>query len=221
MEQLHRLVASGWAAILSPGPEDVTESWGSALDDTAIPASLRRRMGRLERHAIRCALGVLPEQADTEIVYCSRYGNLETLTNLLRSLANRELLSPMSFSGSVHNAAPGLVGQITKRRLSHTAIAAGPSSVLAGLIESYARLVVDAHSQAILVYGDLVFPAILAEFDGEDVPGIAMAVRLSLSDFDVDGSADSHAVGPGRKGALELVNALRRGARSIAIERYS
>src|SRR3984957_23631 len=96
---------------------------GGAADETAIPAGLRRRMGKLERLAVRCALGVLGTESTDELIFCSRYGNLETLLSLLRGIACDQLVSPMAFSGSVHNATPGYIGQIRGERIRHTALA--------------------------------------------------------------------------------------------------
>jgi hypothetical protein len=213
-----QLVVTEWAALFPVTGVDAPSVLGRAVDDDAIPSPLRRRMGRLERYSIRCALGLLDDHVDAELIFCSQYGNLETLTGLLRTLSRRELVSPMAFSGSVHNATPGLIGQMLKRRLNHTAISAGANTLTAGLIEAYARLVVDLGVQVILIYCDLDFPEILAEFDEESGSGIALALRLSLGEADADHAGRSLPSSSPRQAAIALLGAVRSGERHISAE---
>lgn len=198
-----------WAAILVSGVDGNQDSFGRALNEDALPPSVRRRMGRLEKLGARCTLGVLDETPTGELIFCSRYGNLETLSSLLGGIAEEQLMSPMQFAGSVHNAAPGLVGQIRKERLSHTAIAAGPDTLRAGLLEGALRLMSGQESDVTLMFADMALPGFYLEFGDEDVPGVAMALRLQLAETDDD--AEANLIGPGRRGALELMEALRKG----------
>lgn len=216
MGQVCRLEATEWAAILPGARGEAATIRGAAAEESSIPAGLRRRMGRLERLSIRCALGVLGDPAEGELVFCSRHGNLDTLSALLQALANRELLSPMGFSGSVHNATPGLIGQVTRQRLSHTALSAGMNTLHAGLVESFARLHLDKSARVTLIYCDLDFPAFFAAFDEERADGVALAIGLSSS---VSGIRDRlHTVAPGRQGVIGLVHALQDGVKQIAME---
>lgn len=204
-----------WAAILVSGVDGRPESFGHALDENALPTAMRRRMGRLEKLAACCALGVLDDIPTGELIFCSRHGNLETLSSLLGGLAEEQLMSPMQFSGSVHNATPGLVGQIRKERLSHTALAAGPNTLRAGLIESAARLANGDESDVTLIFADMALPEFYREFGDEEAPGIAMAVRLQRAEPD-DG-VETISAGQGRLGALELLDALRKGPVRLAV----
>jgi hypothetical protein len=213
MRNLRNLRVGRWAAVVN-GDFGAERSLGDAAPEDAIPAALRRRMGRLERLAVRCTLGVLDKSGDTdELIFCSRHGNVETLASLLRSIAAREPMSPMAFSGSVHNAAPGLVGQICKERLTHTAVAAGSNTFAAGLIESYARLATDECRDTTLIFADLRLPEPFHAFEDEDAPGVAIALRLTLSPD--DGNATQ--IAPGRAGVLELLDRLNSGTAHIAV----
>ena len=214
MKNRRNLRVGRWGAIVVEPNSSAAQDFGSAAREDFIPAALRRRMGRLERLAVRCTLGVLDDSGATdELVFCSRHGNVETLAALLRSIAAREPVSPMSFSGSVHNAVPGLVGQIRKERLSHTAIAAGRETFNAGLIECYARLATEECHDVTLTFADVRLPEPFAVFEDEPVPGVVIALRLGL------GSDDSGAVAvaPGRAGVLELLDRLTAGADRIAL----
>lgn len=207
-----------WAAILVGGNADAQEVLGTPSGEDAIPPAIRRRMGRLERLAVRCTLGVLRTEGGTdELIFCSRYGNVEALCSLLGSIAAREPMSPMVFSGSVHNAVPGLVGQIRKERLSHTALAAGRQTFIAGLMESYALLAADACRDVTLTFTDLALPDVYHDFEDEDRPGIAMALRLALA---VKSGAATTAK-PGRAGVFSFLDGLKAGAMQIALDESS
>jgi hypothetical protein len=216
MRNLRNLRVGRWAAIVVDADLVVGRNFGDAAPEDAIPAAIRRRMGRLERFAVRCTLGVLDKSGATdELVFCSRHGNVETLTSLLRSIAAREPMSPMAFSGSVHNAVPGLVGQICKERLSHTAIAAGGSTLAAGLIESYARLATEECRDVTLTFADVRLPEPFHVFEDEDKPGLAIALRLTLG----SDASEAAPVAPGRTGVLELLDRLNSGGTQITLGR--
>jgi hypothetical protein len=214
MKNLRNLRVGRWAAIVVDADSVAGRVFGVTAPEDAIPAAIRRRMGRLERFAVRCTLGVLDKSGATdELVYCSRHGNVETLAALLRSIAAREPVSPMAFSGSVHNAVPGLVGQICKERLSHTAVAAGGSTFAAGLIECYARLATEECRDVTLTFADVRLPEPFLVFEDEDKPGVAMALRLTLGSDDPEVAP----VPPGRTGVLELLNRLVAGDTEIGL----
>lgn len=177
-------------------------------------------MGRLERLAVRCALAVLDDElADGptgELVFCSRCGNVETLSALHRGIATAQLMSPMAFSGSVHNASPGLVGQVRNERLSHTAISAGAHTFAAGLVEAYTRLLLDECKDVTVIFADVLLPDIYGAFEPEAEDGVAAAMRIGRAD-DFEGLPVA-TVKPGRKGVLALLEELREGAVGISLE---
>lgn len=199
-----------WAAIHVGEGEEVL---GDAGAEDVIPAGIRRRMGKLERLAVRCTLGLLASGTTSEIVFCSRYGNIETLGSMFSSIAAGELLSPMAFSGSVHNAAPGLVTQIRKEQIPHTALAAGPHTFESGLIEAYALLTAEDCSDVVVCFADLRLPELYGEFEVEQQPGLALALRLVLG----AAAKEESDVGPGRAGALGVLARLQQGETEFAV----
>ena len=205
-----------WAAILVPHDRTSKEElFGSQVSEDEIPSGVRRRMGRIERLAVRCTLGVLQTRTRTdELIYCSRYGNVESLHALLSTVGSGELMSAITFSGSVHNAVPGLVGQIRKERLSHTAVAGGPQTFVAGLIESYTRLKLAECRDVTLTFADLPLPDGYHEFEAEHQPGIVLALRLECAAT----IAAAIAVKPGRIGVLGVLEGLKSGRGQIALE---
>ncbi len=216
MRQLDNLQVGRWAAVTAEADGSARETFGHAAGEDEIPAALRRRMGKLERLAARCTLGVLKGDDSTdELVFASRYGNLESLCGLLSSIAAREPMSPMGFSGSVHNAVPGLVGQIRKERLSHTAIAAGRNTLTAGIFECYARLAIGDCRDVTLIYADFVLPQAYRTFEEEgDVAGFALALRLVRAEQPGPGMM----AGPGRRGAHAILEGLQKGMNQLVVD---
>jgi len=66
-----------------------------------------------------------------------------------------------------------------KARIGHTAIAAGPQTLSAGLAEAWLRLGERPHMKLVLVFADLPLPGIYSQFADSDMGGIAFALRLS------------------------------------------
>lgn len=196
-----------WAAVCSGANGE--QRFGEAAGEEIIPSGYRRRMGKLERIAVRCMLSVLTSGAVSNLIFCSRFGNIETLSALLRSIAAREPVSPMAFSGSVHNAAPGLAGQIRKERIAHTALAGGAETLQAGLVEAYASLVCDG-GEVVVTFADLPLGDVYSEWETEAGGGVGLALALGLVEAD-----SPVAVLPGRAGAIRLIERLASGENAL------
>jgi hypothetical protein len=206
-----KLKIGKWAVISGNG-----ESSGTPGSEEKIPSALRRRMGPLERLAVRCTLGVLEGSPSTdELIYCSRYGSVETLCALLRSIAVREPVSPMAFSASVHNAVPGLVGQVRQERFNYTAISAGRSTFSAGLIECCARLATEECRDVTLVLADMMLPAPYCEFAEKDASNLAVAMRLGLAR---QNGAATITAKPGATLLSTVLDGLKAGVSQISLD---
>lgn len=172
------MVIDGWSAAFVDDRSKTIQRFGGCFEEARIPSNLRRRMGPMERLMGECALGVLRDLPAAEIILCSRYGNVDVLVSLLRSISKRESLSPMAFSLAVHNAAAGLLGQIRGDRTAHTALAAGRDTLLAGLIDGYARLATDCKRPIALLFGDWPLPEIYRRYTDLECGGTAMALLI-------------------------------------------
>lgn len=73
------------------------------------------------------------------IISC-REGDISRRFKLLANLAQKEMLSPIDFSMSVHNAIIGFHSIASNNKRAHTALAAGENSLGIGLLESIALL---------------------------------------------------------------------------------
>ncbi len=172
------IVIDEWSGAFVDEQSKTVHRLGGCIEEVQIPAKLRRRMGPMERIMAQCALGVLCDLPAAEIVLCSRYGNVDVLASLLRSISKHEPLSPMAFSLAVHNAVAGLMGQIRGDRAAHTALAAGRETLFAGLLEAYARLATDCERPIALVFGDWPLPEIYRRFTDLECGGTAMACLM-------------------------------------------
>ncbi len=146
-----------------------------------IPAMMKRRLtplGRLVVGALYDATHYL-EKNDilTTIpwVVASRHGDADRVGNLLTDISAQDLLSPMTFSQSVHNAIIGTFSIATKNTAMHTAIAAETSSFEMGLLETYA-LQKEKGGFVGYVYYDTTM---LKQYD-DIIPGNALAKDVCL-----------------------------------------
>lgn len=113
-------------------------------------------------------------------VYTSSYGEIETMIQLLDVIFRGDgQLSPIRFKNSVHNAASGL-GSIGQSNTGFTtALAAGPRSFEAGMIEAIA-LAAHTPCDVVVSAADDTIPAPLGALDARR--GLAIGVALSSRD---------------------------------------
>ena len=104
---------------------------------SSLSAMSLRRLTPLGKNAFKMLDKCTITENISWVVSC-RHGDSDRMVSLLKSLANREILSPSDFSLSVHNAIIGVFSISTKNKNSHTALSAGELSFEAGLIEAYA-----------------------------------------------------------------------------------
>jgi hypothetical protein len=98
----------------------------------ALPASLRRRITPIGRHALSAVWG-LPEIANARLVLSSRHGEFSRTASLLEAIVNDNELSPADFTLSVHHALIGLLSISLSNPRGHSAVAAGKDSFCFGL----------------------------------------------------------------------------------------
>jgi hypothetical protein len=151
-------------ATAGPAPGDGGAAAPAASHDARpAPALLapneRRRasdgvLAAIEVAAAALADAAWPEGADLASVFTSSDGDLATTDALCRTLAqNPLLLSPTRFHHSVHNAASGYWAIARRSRAASTALAAGPYSVAAGLLEAASLCAADG-APVLLVASD-------------------------------------------------------------------
>lgn len=113
------------------------------------------------------------------LVFASQHGELGYTVSLLRALAAEELLSPATFSLSVHNAAAGLFSILRADRSESTALAAGEETFGHALMEGFCQLDADPRRPVLVVYADGPFPEEYRPFAEGRQESRALALLLS------------------------------------------
>jgi len=168
-----------WAGVRLTGAEQLWHRYGGSVEERVIPAAHRRRLGAFARMAVACGLS-LDHVEELDIVFCSRYGDMDVACKLLMDLAVGGTLSPAAFSMSVLNASPGVIDLIRKSNVGHTAVAAGSQSLSAGLVEAWGRLMANPQRRVALIYAETTLPTERSGCSAEDITGHALALELSL-----------------------------------------
>lgn len=133
----------------------------------AMPAMQRRRLGLLGKMALEVAYACLGERQGVPMIFCSRHGEVSRSVELLRNLAQGELLSPTSFGLSVHNAIGGMFSIARGDKANHIALSGGHCSIEHALVEA-CGLLADGEKAVLLVAYDCPLPDVYAEFQDDD-----------------------------------------------------
>ncbi|KXI29331.1 beta-ketoacyl synthase chain length factor [Paraglaciecola hydrolytica] len=146
-----------------------------------IPAMQRRRLSPFAKIALHCAIEASGSaQSDIPVVFSSRHGDLHRTTGLIEDIAQGKDLSPTQFGLSVHNAAVGLFSIFSGNQAPISAIAAGQSSFMVGLIDSVAKLKANKLPRILYVYCDLVVPECYSQYVEHDVSiGIGLLIEAA------------------------------------------
>ncbi|MGI2224041.1 beta-ketoacyl synthase chain length factor [Shewanella frigidimarina] len=142
-----------------------------------IPAMLRRRFSRLTKMMLTAAHQCQPEN-NCRSIFSSRHGELTRTLGLLKDITQKQALSPMAFSQSVHNTASGIFGIVNNNTASSTSIAAGEQTLTQALIEAYAQLV-QSPQPLLVVFGDDPVPPVYSEFTHEVELPLALGLYLA------------------------------------------
>lgn len=125
---------------------------------THLPANFKRRSSLGVKQALEVALDCFAQsKEDVSIdytVFASQHGEVNRVQSLLKQIAQKELLSPMDFSQSVHNTASGLLSLAQGIKTNINSIAAGKDTFFMAVIEALTYLQLNPHSQVLLVIYD-------------------------------------------------------------------
>lgn len=83
-------------------------SQGENIDLSSIPMMTRRKLSPAGKIAMSTMLEVYDGDKNTDLVYASRYGELERVVKLIKQQIEENEISPTGFSFSVHNSTIGL-----------------------------------------------------------------------------------------------------------------
>ena len=128
-----------------------------------VDPMLRRRLSPLAKMTLSAAYECSKDVPGVRFVYASRHGELARTTAMLKNLAEKESLSPASFSLSVLNASAGLFSMIFKNTAPTTAVSAVTSSFGYGLLEAFLQFSENPGQPVLYVFSDEPLPAIYGE----------------------------------------------------------
>ena len=173
-------------------PVAACAAWRAGEDEAAPPVGfiepqLRRRLSLLDRIALHVAHACVKDGEAVRVVFASRHGELARSAELLAQLAAAEMPSPMAFSLSVLNAAPGLYGIARKDRSASTAVSAGAETFPMALIEAAAQAWGEPNVPVVVAFADEPPPAVYRAL--VDTPRRAHAIGVRL-----DARAAKHSV---------------------------
>lgn len=118
---------------------------------------LRRRLDRHGRMALATAWACAEGLDSVQFVFASRHGDLTRTLELLTALGNKDMLSPTSFSLSVHNSTAGLFSIARGDRAAATAMAAGADTLGLSMLEG-ANMIAEGAEHVVVCYADDVPP---------------------------------------------------------------
>ncbi len=147
IDALAAVLAGGELGDEKPGSSSI--SLLSPRERRRCPETVRLSMAAAEQAC--SAAGIDPAQPDA--VFTSGMGDLAISDYMCRTLAETpELLSPMRFHNSVHNAAAGYWSIGAGARGDVTALSGASDSLVTGLIEAASRVAADRRPVLLVVY---------------------------------------------------------------------
>jgi hypothetical protein len=160
---VHRLLA--WSPNFSVSEKSTLSSVDFSVQNsdkyvpTVISAAQSRRLSDLTKSSVDLALRLTHDTLVDHVVFSSRHGELVNATKLLEMIGKNEVLSPMLFSQSVHNAAIGSYTLLKKNHAATTSLGGGKNSFMMGLVSCAIYLKENPHAQVLYIAADERVPA--------------------------------------------------------------
>lgn len=138
--------------------------WGalptSEWQTESLPLSIRRRCSAISKTILTLAAKMIKEETIDYAVFCSEHGELNCTLKLLRDIAAKTILSPTSFSQSVHNTPAGLFSVMHHLHQDITTITDIENIFIAGIIEALTWLQLRPNKTVLLIIADEALPEI-------------------------------------------------------------
>ena len=100
-----------------------------------ISPILKRRLSALDKMVLSALMGTYTDDIEN-LVFSSRYGEVDRLIKIISQYKETQDASPNAFSGSVHNYPVGFFLMNIKKSIPYTAISACQNSICAGLLSA-------------------------------------------------------------------------------------
>ena len=102
-----------------------------------VPSLIKRRLTDVEKIGLHLAHKLEPLPDISCIIFASQFGEWRQTIKLIQQVHADGEMSPAGFSHSVHNAMPGLLTLINKRKDNYTTIAANELTIDCALVEAF------------------------------------------------------------------------------------
>ena len=168
---------SGWRGWLDGDDSSMLDS---QPDVNFLPGMLRRRLDRHGRMALHTAWSCAEGLDSVQFVFASRHGDLSRTLELLVALGNKDMLSPTSFSLSVHNSTAGLFSIARGDRSAATAMAAGADTLGLCLLEG-ANMIAEGAEHVLVCYADDMPPACYQPYVTEESTRLPFSISMLLT----------------------------------------
>lgn len=127
-----------------------------------LPPLLRRRCSFTTRMALEASHKALQacdlDPQNISVIHTSRYGEIQSLHELLQNLVQKTPLSPTTFSNSVHHTPIGYFSLFSHNQGIGRTLSAGSNTFAMGLLEAY-TLSCQSSAPVLLVHSDEFVPS--------------------------------------------------------------
>lgn len=229
--QTTEFIISHWAAcsphfgIVMQGEAAKATDWEQEIpqwkpDISFLPKLMGRKLSRLSKMALcasHYALEEKPPQPELGVVFCSRYGEYANTYEVLQSIQEKALISPLAFSQSVHNTAQGVFSVVGKHTGLETALCGKRDLIENAFIKACGMLSQGSKEVLVLYHEDLLpeiytpvtesnsKPMALACVIRQKGPGIPCQLSFAVAKEKATGSVGSN------EHAIALLELLQQG----------
>ncbi len=146
-----------------------------------LPAMLRRRCSRLTRMILQAAFEACAPQDLSQVrtVFASRHGAIHIAVQIIDTIVKGQIVSPMQFSHSVHNAQAGLFSIATGNCQASSSLAAEEDTFGHAFLEAMLHLQRSPMQPVLVVMGDEPLPPLFKHLIEE--PEVAYAFGMLLT----------------------------------------
>lgn len=144
-----------------------------------VPARLRGKSSKLSRFIMEPFFEIIDshqlDAASIDVVFASRFGEIQVLESLFECIAEKQSLSPLDFCNSVHHTATSYLNIATKNQQISRTVSANEHSFVAALTEVFCLLNTGSCKSVMLLLGDQTVPHI---FGRHKMPPFAFGAAL-------------------------------------------